>query len=79
MAQARGASVPLLVRRTGVDLEFVVAHGAIDVGPVLIATEFAARMPIHKAHFPAVIVRSRRRGHHFGGSGIGVSVQILTY
>jgi len=44
--------VPLLVRRTGVDLEFVVADAALDIGAELIATKFAARMPVENAHFP---------------------------
>ena len=52
MAEARNVPVPLLVRRTGVDLEFVVADDAIDIGPELVATEFAARMPVKKPTSP---------------------------
>ena len=67
MNPAWNAPVPLLVRRTGVDLEFVVANPALDISAELIATEFAARMPVENAHFPAVINRIQRRRHHLSG------------
>jgi hypothetical protein len=35
-------------------VEFVVADAALDIAPELVATEFAARMPVENAHFPAV-------------------------
>ncbi|HAF02920.1 MAG TPA: hypothetical protein DIT76_08520 [Spartobacteria bacterium] len=62
-AETRKASARILVRRTHVDLKFIIPHLAENISRLNLATEFAGGSPVQKAHFPAGIIKKIRPPH----------------
>ncbi len=64
MAEVRKASARFPVECTGGDVNFVIAHFTENIPLFELATEFAGRSPVQKAHFTASIIENFRPHLH---------------